>query len=125
MKVLLTICLLLVMPVIAIAQRASLNRAQTREAEQRLADMGYWTGAVDGVFDPATRAALTAFQKWEGRAVTGKLTLDELEAIRRGAPPKALEEVFHTLSRRLKVQQRSRPIRTTGLISGGRRTRTS
>lgn len=89
MKVLLIICLMFVMPVIATAQRASLNRTQTREAEQRLADMGYWTGAVDGVLDPATRAALTAFQKWEGRAVTGKLTLDELEAIRRGAPPKA------------------------------------
>lgn len=89
MKVLLTICLLLVMPVIATAQRASLSRAQTREAEQRLADMGYWTGAVDGVFDPATRSALAAFQKWEGRAVTGKLTIDELEAIRQGVPPKA------------------------------------
>jgi N-acetylmuramoyl-L-alanine amidase len=89
MKVLLTICLLLGMSVTATAQRASLSRAQTKEAEQRLADMGYWTGTVDGVFDPATRAALSAFQKWEGRAVTGKLTIDELDAILRGVPPKA------------------------------------
>ena len=89
MKVLLTICLLLVTSVIATAQRGSLSRAQTKEAEQRLADMGYWTGAVDGVFDQATRSALTAFQKWEGRALIGKLTIDELEAIRRGTAPKA------------------------------------
>ena len=53
--------------------------------------MGYWTGAVDGVFDPATRSALIAFQKWEGRAITGQLTIVELEAIRTSASPKARE----------------------------------
>ena len=92
MKSLLIICLLLIsMAAIVNAQssaqssgkhRASLNRAQTLEAERRLADMGYWTGVVDGRFDPATRSALIAFQKWEGRSVTGRLTPDEIEAIR-------------------------------------------
>jgi len=53
--------------------------------------MGYWTGAVDGLFDPATRSALIAFQKWEGRPVTGQLTLDELDAIRTSSSPKARE----------------------------------
>jgi cell wall hydrolase len=96
MKVLLTICLLLSTPSIASAQqssngRASLSRAQTREAERRLSEMGYWTGAVDGLFDPATRSALIAFQKWEGRPITGQLTIAELEAIRTGASPKARE----------------------------------
>ena len=97
MKSLLTICLLLIStPAIASAQqsgkhRASLTRAQTREAERRLSDMGYWTGAVDGLFDPATRSALIAFQKWEGRPITGRLTLDELEAIRTSTSPKARE----------------------------------
>jgi len=47
--------------------------------------MGYWTGPVDGVLDAGTRAALIAFQKWEGRPVNGKLTSDELEAIRASA----------------------------------------
>ena len=97
MKSLLTICLLLFStPAIASAQqsgkhRATLTAAQTREAERRLSDMGYWTGAVDGLFDPATRSALIAFQKWEGRPVTGQLTLDELEAIRTSTSPKARE----------------------------------
>jgi len=95
MKFLLTICLLLIStPPITRAQqtgkqRASLTRAQTREAERRLFEMGYWTGAVDGLFDTATRSALIAFQKWEGRPVTGQLTLVELEAIRTGVSPQA------------------------------------
>lgn len=70
-------------------QQASLNRAQTREAERRLSDLGYWTGPVDGVFDPASQSALIAFQKWEGRPITGQITIAELEAIRAGAAPKA------------------------------------
>lgn len=97
MKFLLTICLLLIStPSTASAQQsqkqhASLTRAQTREAERRLSDMGYWTGAVDGLFDRATRSALIAFQKWEGRPITGRLTIAELEAIRTSASPKARE----------------------------------
>jgi peptidoglycan hydrolase-like protein with peptidoglycan-binding domain len=112
MKFVLTICLLLIStPSIASAQQssnrhasltpaqtkdhasplghASLTRAQTREAERRLSELGYWTGPVDGLFEPGTRSALIAFQKWEGRPITGQLTLDELEAIRTSASPKA------------------------------------
>lgn len=66
-----------------------LTRAQTKEAEQRLNHLGYWTGAVDGIFDTASRSALIAFQKYEGLAITGRLTNDELEAIRNSASPKA------------------------------------
>jgi len=72
-------------------QRASLTPAQIREAEQRLSDLGYWTGAVDGRLDSATQSALIAFQKWEGRPVTGQLTIDELNAIQSSASPKARE----------------------------------
>jgi peptidoglycan hydrolase-like protein with peptidoglycan-binding domain len=114
MRFLLTICLLFIFtPSVASAQQRAvgskqnavgsapkkaagetpavpvLTRAQTREAERRLSDLGYWTGAIDGLFDPATRSALIAFQKWEGRPITGQLTLEELEAIRTSASPKA------------------------------------
>ncbi len=71
--------------------RTALDRSQTKEAERRLAELGYWTGVVDGQFDPGTQSALIAFQKWEGRPVMGQLTLDELEAIRSSAPPKGRE----------------------------------
>lgn len=93
MKCLLIICLLLIStPSIVSAQRhGKLNRAQTIEAERRLSEMGYWTGAVDGLFDSSTRSALVAFQKWEGRDVTGKLTPKELDAIRSSDSPRARE----------------------------------
>ena len=96
MRFLLAICLLLILaPSITRAQASNkqtlLTRAQAREAERLLSNLGYWTGAVDGLFDPATRSALIAFQKWEARPITGRLTLDELEAIRTSASPKARE----------------------------------
>ena len=59
-----------------------LSSQERREAEQRLWDLGYWAGTVDGRFDSASRHALVAFQKVEGRTLTGKLTLDELNALR-------------------------------------------
>lgn len=97
MKRFFTISLLLIATQsLATAQerRAALTRAQVKEAERRLADMGYWTGAVDGLFDPATRAALISFQKWEGRSLTGQFTSDEFDAIRTAATPKARDEGY-------------------------------
>jgi hypothetical protein len=92
MKLLLAGCLLLIsIAPIATAQQAPLTRAQTREVEQRLSHLGYWIGPIDGRFDTATQSALIAFQKWERRPITGKLTLDELEAIRTSAAPAARE----------------------------------
>src|SRR5688572_28798195 len=97
MKYLLIVCSLLIsIPVIAGAQqrgnpRSSLTVSQTKEAERRLNDMGYWTGPVDGVFDPATRSAVIAFQKYEGRPINGRLTLDELDALRAGTVPEVRE----------------------------------
>ena len=92
MKSLLAICLFLVSTAfVASAQSAVLTRVQTREAERRLSDLGYWTGPIDGRFDAGSRSALIAFQKWERREVTGELTLEELEAIRKGAAPQVRE----------------------------------
>ena len=86
--------LILVLSTASAQQRGkhvSLTRAQTKEAELRLFELGYWTGTIDGRFDSATRSALTAFQKWEGRTVTGKLTIAELEVIRTSTSPQARE----------------------------------
>lgn len=74
-------------PVTSAQNTKRLNRAQVREAERLLSELGYWTGPVDGVFDPATRFALIAFQKWERRAVTGQLTMKELNVIRTASKP--------------------------------------
>lgn len=93
MKFLLSICLLLTSSslIASAQQRASLSRAQIKEVEQQLTRLGYWTGPIDGIFDAGSQSALMAFQKWEGREVSGRLTVDELEAIRSASSPDARE----------------------------------
>ena len=71
-----------------------ISTEEIRDAEQRLSDVGYWTGPVDGVPDEGSRQALIAFQKVEGRQRTGKLTQDELEALRTAKRPPALESGY-------------------------------
>ncbi|HXI26545.1 MAG TPA: L,D-transpeptidase family protein [Pyrinomonadaceae bacterium] len=91
MKCLLTISLTLLLPAIAVGQSANLPRAQIKEGEQQLSNLGYWTGPIDGVFDAGSRSALLAFQKWQGREASGQLTKEELDAIRTSALPRARE----------------------------------
>lgn len=67
------------------AQELSLQ--ERLEAEQRLWDLGYWAGPVDGKFDVDSRHALIAFQKVERRARTGKLTRDDFNALRAANRP--------------------------------------
>ena len=91
MKAIVTICFLLI-SVQAVTgalqkKRAGLTRSEMIEAERRLSELGYWTGTIDGRLDEGTTAAVIAFQKWEGREITGKLTVSELEAIRNGVAP--------------------------------------
>jgi hypothetical protein len=57
----------------------SLNRADVKQAEARLSEMGYGTG----------RNALVAFQKYEGREVTGRLSREDFDLIMSAAPPMA------------------------------------
>ena len=58
---------------------ATLTRAEIKQAETRLADLGYGAG----------RGAVIAFQKYEGREVTGKLNREEVGAINNAAAPHA------------------------------------
>jgi lipoprotein-anchoring transpeptidase ErfK/SrfK len=77
----------------AIAQNPSrvsapdLSSKEKLEAEERLWNLGYWSGPVDGKFDSNSRHALIAFQKVEARARTGKLTFNELNALRNASRP--------------------------------------
>ena len=70
-------------------KREQLDLQDRFEAEQRLWDLGYWAGTVDGNFDSASRYALVAFQKVEGRPRTGSLTANELTALRTASRPTA------------------------------------
>jgi len=64
------------------------------EAQQRLIDLGYWIGEADGKWGEASRHGLIAFQKVERRTRTGKLTPDELQALRTAGRPVAREPGF-------------------------------
>lgn len=97
----LLIVLLLIFPFLVFTERSigrqsqrDLTPAEILEAEQRLSDLGYWTGAIDGNLDDASTHALIAFQKIEGRKRTGKLTPDELEAIRLAARPEPRDPTY-------------------------------
>lgn len=74
--------------------KAVLTRAEILEAEQILASLGYWTGPIDGVLDNASRHAVTAFQKVEGRKRSGSLTRTELEALRSAHRPEPRETTY-------------------------------
>jgi hypothetical protein len=74
--------------------RDSLSHAELKEAERRLAEMGYLTGRVDGTIDGDTRLGLITFQKWEGREITGRLTRSDFNAIRDANPPQAKDSGY-------------------------------
>jgi peptidoglycan hydrolase-like protein with peptidoglycan-binding domain len=55
--------------------------------EQRLADMHYDVGKVDGYFDSDTQFAVTAFQKVEGMKRSGWATPDVLDKVKTATAP--------------------------------------
>jgi hypothetical protein len=77
---------------------------EVREAEESLNELGYWVARTDGVFDAASRHALIAFQKVEGRPRTGVLTPAELQAIKAAQPPAPLESGYMHVEIDLKRQ---------------------
>ncbi len=66
---------------------APVRQLEIRRTEQRLAELGYWTGPVDGVWDGASRQALIAFQKMQGARPTGEPTRAEWNALSAALPP--------------------------------------
>jgi lipoprotein-anchoring transpeptidase ErfK/SrfK len=57
----------------------ALNRSEIKQAQARLSEMGYGSG----------RNAVVAFQKYEGRKVSGQLNREEFDAIRNASAPRA------------------------------------
>jgi peptidoglycan hydrolase-like protein with peptidoglycan-binding domain len=52
----------------------TLTTIELKWVEQRLTDLSYRPGTIDGVVDYKTTMAVIAFQKWEGLARDGKIT---------------------------------------------------
>ena len=53
--------------------------------QERLAQLGYYNGPVDGIFGPATRDAVAKYQIDQQLDVTGSLSPDTLQSL--GVPP--------------------------------------
>ena len=85
-------------------KKLHLSRQEVKAAEQKLAELGYWTGKADGKLDSASRYAVTAFQKVEGRKRTGKLTRKDYEAILFASPPLPRESHYAHVEVDLKRQ---------------------
>jgi hypothetical protein len=67
----------------------ALTSTEIKWAEQRLADLSYRPGPIDGVIDTKTRGAIVAFQKWEGMTRDGALSAavwSRLQAANRPKP---------------------------------------
>ena len=84
---LLSLCFIAPAMLTAKTKQRSLTRAELKEAEARLAEMGYRPGRADGVIDDNTRKAVAVFQKWEGRTINGQLTRKEFDAIMNATAP--------------------------------------
>ncbi len=65
---------------------------KSKWVEQRLTDLSYLPGTIDGVIDSKTRGAITAFQKWEGMTRDGNLSAavwNRLQTASRPTPSKS------------------------------------
>jgi lipoprotein-anchoring transpeptidase ErfK/SrfK len=66
----------------------TLTSAQAKWVEQKLTELSYRPGTVDGVFDAKTRGAITAFQKWEGLTRNGEVSAAVLNRLGTAIRPK-------------------------------------
>lgn len=74
-----------------IQTRASLSPEEIATARELLSSLGYWLNFESTGGDASVRHALIAFQKVEGRKLTGILTTDELNALRTAKKPTPME----------------------------------
>ncbi|MDX2032093.1 MAG: L,D-transpeptidase family protein [Blastocatellia bacterium] len=81
-----------------------MSEEEIREARALLTERGYWVLTEATGLDASLRHALIAYQKIEGRARTGILTREELEALRASGTPAPLESGYAHVEVDLKRQ---------------------
>ena len=66
---------------LSIVDEDELGKAQRRQIQARLHQLGIYKGEVIGIFGPLTRAAIMQFQRNRGSPATGRLTGREIKAL--------------------------------------------
>jgi hypothetical protein len=64
-------------PVTDMPAEADMSEANRRQIQGALQRLGYYKGAIDGIFGPSTRAAIRRFQHAIGAHATGNLTEED------------------------------------------------
>lgn len=83
-----------------------LDRESRRAIQQDLALLGHDPRGIDGIFGPATRAAIAAWQRAEGREVTGYVNAAQLDRLAQQAAARNAE-LEREAERRRAEQQRA------------------
>jgi len=68
-------------PAAAMIEDSQLGQKQRRLIQQRLREMGLYTGPIDAIMGPLTREAIMGYQRSRSAAVTGFLTAEQFDAL--------------------------------------------
>jgi hypothetical protein len=71
-------------PPAPLPEESRMTDADRRLVQTALARLGYYSGTVDGVFGPETRAAIRRYQHELRATMTGQLTIDQLSRLQSG-----------------------------------------
>ncbi|MDH3264729.1 MAG: peptidoglycan-binding protein [Paracoccaceae bacterium] len=92
------------------AAEAALNltRDQRRSVQRNLSLLGYNTRGIDGIFGPATRGAVSGWQRANGYEETGYLSREEVERIDAQAARRAAELEAEAEARQAEQERQDR-----------------
>jgi peptidoglycan hydrolase-like protein with peptidoglycan-binding domain len=97
--------------------------ANISAAQQILVDRGYYSGPVDGVFGPATYAAVRAYQRDHGLRITGRLDAPTVSILNRestqaSAPNPYPSASYPSASPTIDIRTAQQTLRDRGYYSG-------
>lgn len=68
-----------------------LSQAEIRQVQERLQKLGYYEGAIDGIYGPKTAEAMREYQRAQGLSVTGRLNQETAQALQIGEAAETAE----------------------------------
>jgi peptidoglycan hydrolase-like protein with peptidoglycan-binding domain len=72
-RVVFTLLMTVMLGLCLMPRASALDRGDVKKVQETLRDKGYYTGTVDGIMGPQTRAAIRQYQQSENLPVTGHL----------------------------------------------------